>query len=308
MVSAFLGIYFCSICANTAAEIRWAINLMPDFCRMSLFMASLNSGSNGNAYYVGTNEEAVIIDAGLSCREMEKRMKRLGLPVTRVKALFISHEHTDHICGLDTFARKNHLPVYASAPTLGKLQNNGYQAKSFISNVPVKVGGLTIRPFFKEHDAVDAHSFTISGNGVTVGVFTDIGRICDQLIYHFSRCNGAFLEANYDDDMLDKGKYPQFLKQRIRGGRGHLSNAQALELMIAHKPSYMDVILLSHLSKDNNDPELAVNLFRAKAGDTFIEVASRYQESEVYEVVNVPQKRVVSNLFTSSRQEQLSLF
>lgn len=275
---------------------------------MSLYMASLNSGSNGNCYFVGNGEEAVVVDAGLSCRETEKRMKRLGLAPGQIRAIFISHEHSDHICGVDTFARKYNLPVYGSEPTLRKLHNNGYQTIAFSSDATIRIGRLTIRTFFKQHDAVDAHSFTISGNEVTVGVFTDIGRVCDKLIYHFSRCHAAFLEANYDEVMLDQGRYPHFLKQRIRGGRGHLSNNEALELMRAHKPDIMSHLLLAHLSKDNNNPELARELFRRYAGATLVDIASRYAESPVYHIIPAKPTAIASQLRPSALREQLSLF
>ncbi len=279
----------------------------PQICRMSLFIASLNSGSNGNCYYIGNSEEAVVIDAGLSCRETEKRMKRLGLSPAKIKAIFISHEHTDHISGVDALARKYHLPVYGSALTLGKLYNNGYKAVSFCKDDILRIGGLTVRPFSKRHDAVDAHSFTVSGNGVTVGVFTDIGRVCDNLIYHFSRCNAAFLEANYDETMLEQGRYPYFLKQRIRGGNGHLCNREALELMKAHKPAAMSHILLAHLSKDNNDPELARNFFRAHAGTTLVDVASRFHESPVYHI-SASRSLIARQQRPQQLADQLSLF
>lgn len=275
---------------------------------MSLFIASLNSGSNGNCYYVGNSEEAVVVDAGLSCRETEKRMKRIGLSPEKIKAIFISHEHTDHVSGVDTFARKYHLPVYGSEPTLRKLYNNGYKSVPFCSDAIIHIGALAIRAFSKRHDAVDAHSFTVSGNGVTVGVFTDIGRVCDKLIYHFSKCHAAFLEANYDEVMLEQGRYPHFLKQRIRGGNGHLSNREALDLMIAHKPERMSHILLAHLSKDNNHPELARDLFRAHAGATFVDVASRFNESPVYSIVSSKPADVVLSHRPQQLMDQLSLF
>lgn len=275
---------------------------------MSLFIASLNSGSNGNCYYVGNEEEAVFVDAGLSCRETEKRMKRLGLPMDRVRAVFVSHEHTDHICGIDTLARKYHLPVYGSAPTLRKLYNNGYQAVPFLSDDCIGIGNLVVKAFAKKHDAVDAHSFTVSGNGVTIGVFTDLGRVCDNLIRHFKQCHATFMEANYDEVMLDQGRYPHFLKNRIRGGHGHLSNREALELMKEHKPSFMTHILLAHLSKDNNNPELARDLFRQHAGTTYVDVASRYNESPVFRITAEQVTRQESFLKPASYEAQLSLF
>ena len=253
---------------------------------MSLFIASLASGSNGNCYYIGNEHEAVLIDAGISCRETEARMKRLGLPLQNVKAVFISHEHSDHIQGLPMLANKHKLPVYITTGTAqhGKLYLCKHPVSSFRCSEPIAIGNLTITPFSKAHDAADPHSFVITGNGVKVGVFTDIGAPCARLIRHFSECHAAFLESNYDEQMLAQGAYPAHLKARIRGGRGHLSNRQALELFRQHKPAYMSHLFLAHLSKNNNCPKLAEALFAAHAGSTEVIVASRFQESPVYHI------------------------
>jgi phosphoribosyl 1,2-cyclic phosphodiesterase len=250
---------------------------------MPVFIASLNSGSNGNCYYIGNEGEAVLVDAGISCRETEKRMARLGLSIQKVKAVFISHEHSDHIRGLAVLAKKYRLPVYI---TDGTVHHCGDVPKELCftlkSYLPVQIGSLQITAFPKHHDAVEPHSFMISNAETRIGVFTDIGATCEHLIRHFSQCHAAFLEANYDEEMLEQGRYPYYLKRRIRGGKGHLSNRQALELFINHKPEYMSHVLLAHLSKDNNNPDLAQQLFTEHAGDTNVIVASRYGESEVY--------------------------
>jgi phosphoribosyl 1,2-cyclic phosphodiesterase len=250
---------------------------------MPVFIASLNSGSNGNCYYLGNEREAVLVDAGISCRETEKRMARLGLSIQKVKAVFISHEHSDHIRGLAVLAKKYRLPVYI---TDGTIHHCGDVPKELCftlkSYLPVQIGSLQITAFPKHHDAVEPHSFMISNAETRIGVFTDIGATCEHLIRHFSQCHAAFLEANYDEEMLEQGRYPYYLKRRIRGGKGHLSNRQALELFINHKPEYMSHVLLAHLSKDNNNPDLAQQLFTEHAGDTNVIVASRYGESEVY--------------------------
>ncbi|MBC8032951.1 MAG: MBL fold metallo-hydrolase [Chitinophagaceae bacterium] len=253
---------------------------------MSLFITSLNSGSNGNCYYIGNKKEAVLIDAGLSCREVEKRMHSLDLPVTNVKAIFISHEHTDHVKGLPGIASKYKLPVYITGKTL---QKGGFVLRDTVTlplgaNEPVAIGDLVVTAFPKNHDAVDPHSFIISGEGITIGVFTDIGIPCEHVIYHFKQCNAAFLEANYDEVLLQQGKYPFQLKQRIRGGKGHLSNKQALDLFITHRPSFMSHLLLSHLSRENNCPDLLMQLFTPHATDTSISIASRFGASPVYTV------------------------
>ncbi|SFQ49443.1 MBL fold metallo-hydrolase [Parafilimonas terrae] len=256
---------------------------------MSLFIASLNSGSNGNCYYVGNNNEAVLIDAGISCRETEKRMNRLGLSMQKVKAVFISHEHDDHINGIESLAKKHALPVYITETTLRncrfKLQPE--QVHHFCSNERIRIGGLTIKAFAKLHDACDPHSFIIqNGEDVCIGVFTDIGKACEQVIYHFKQCNAVFLEANYDGAMLAAGGYPWFLKKRISGGNGHLSNAEALELFNMHRSDKLTHLILSHLSSNNNTPELVEQTFLQHAGETKIVVASRYHETEVYHIKN----------------------
>jgi phosphoribosyl 1,2-cyclic phosphodiesterase len=248
-----------------------------------LKIASLNSGSNGNCYYVGNDEDAVLVDVGLSCKETERRMKRLGLDMQKVKAIFVSHEHIDHVRGLAGLAEKFSLPIYITDKTkVGCYHLTHHHTISFTANEAVSIGSLRVVGFSKMHDAADAHSFTISFNNKTVGVFTDIGTVCDNLIEYFKICHAAFLEANYDDTMLENGRYPTFLKDRIRGTHGHLSNAQALELFTNHKPIFMSHLLLAHLSKDNNDAELVQKIFTEKANGTEIIVASRYEESKLY--------------------------
>lgn len=251
---------------------------------MALHITSLNSGSNGNCYYIGNEKEAVLVDAGLSCRETEKRMLRLGLDMKKVKAIFISHEHSDHISGLPVISKKYSLPVYITEATYAKsgqqlLPSSLHWLKAQQS---ISIGNLGITAFPKKHDAADAHSFIICCNGITVGVFTDIGEACSNVTRFFSQCHAAFLESNYDEDMLENGRYPEYLKKRIRGSHGHLSNMQALEIFTAHRPPFMNHLLLSHLSKDNNDPLLAKQLFETHAMQTKIIVASRYRETEVF--------------------------
>ncbi len=257
------------------------------FCPyMPLFISSLNSGSNGNCYYIGNQKEAVLIDAGISCAETKKRMERLGLSIAAVKAVFISHEHSDHINGVVTISKKYHIPVYI---TEGTLKNSGLKIDKklihyFQDTATITIGDLSIIPFKKSHDAADPHSFVISGDEVNVGVFTDIGYPGKELIHYFKICHAAFLETNYCEDMLEKGSYPEHLKKRISGKKGHLSNTQAFELVQKYKPRHLSHLILSHLSENNNDPELVKKLFESYDDSTAIVIASRYRETEVYQI------------------------
>lgn len=267
------------------------------FAPMSLFITSLNSGSNGNCYYVGNATEAVLVDAGISCREIEKRMKRLGLKIENIKAVFISHEHSDHINGLPTLIKKYQLPVFITKDTMrhGKLHIEDYLVNNFQSHKPVRIGGLSVTPFPKIHDASDPYSFVVSDNEIHIGVFTDIGTPCEQVIKYFKQCHAVFLEANYDEGMLEKGGYPVFLKNRIRGGMGHLSNKQALELFVKYHPKHMKYLLLSHLSKNNNSPRVVQELFDAHADGVKIIVAPRYQETDVFQIDGEGKREVSIN-------------
>jgi phosphoribosyl 1,2-cyclic phosphodiesterase len=251
-----------------------------------LYLASINSGSNGNCYYVGNDQDAVLIDAGISCRETERRMRQLGLSLAKVRAILISHEHTDHTMGAEVLSRKHRIPVYITPAThLNSLIRLDQRIlHPFSANEEMHLGTLTVKAFPKQHDAADPHSFTVTGNGITVGVFTDIGSVCEQLIHHFGRCHAAFLEANYDETMLEEGRYPYFLKKRIRGGKGHLSNVQALELFNSYRAPFLELLVLSHLSQQNNHPQIVQDLFGPHTNGTRVTIASRYGESEVFSV------------------------
>jgi phosphoribosyl 1,2-cyclic phosphodiesterase len=277
---------------------------------MPLQFTSLNSGSNGNCYYVGNATETVLIDAGLSCKETERRMARLGLSMKIVKAIFVSHEHIDHVRGLAGLADKYNMPVYVTLPTSkGCYHLHQKHIHNFVPHEPVHIGALSITAFPKFHDAADPHSFIVSSQNKTIGIFTDIGKPCKNLIHYFKQCHAAFLEANYDTNMLANGRYPAFLQQRISGGEGHLSNDEALEMVVQHKPIFMSHLLLAHLSKDNNDVALVQNMFKAVAGITKVFVASRYEEMELMELdelnfIQPRKKRIV----LKENPAQMSLF
>ncbi len=271
---------------------------------MALHITSLNSGSNGNCYYIGNKSTAILVDVGISCREVEKRMKKLGLPLKNVKGIFISHEHGDHIKGVSTLANKYQIPVYISTLTA----KNGprlisHLSKSFNNHEQIILDGLTITPFSKQHDAIDPYSFIIEHNTICVGVFTDIGVCCANVKNYFAKCHALFLESNYDEVMLENGRYPLHLKNRIRNGHGHLSNKQALELFVEHKNENLSHLILAHLSKENNTTELVKELFQTNASNTLIEVASRTEASNIFTITNNLTPTIVIE-----KTEQLQLF
>lgn len=279
---------------------------------MALFVSSLNSGSNGNCYYIGNDRDAILIDAGISRRETDKRLKRLGLSLQQIKAIFITHEHGDHIHGIAGISKKYDIPVFITSRTL---ERSGLPLRQEVTRIvrpyeEVQVGTITVKGFPKLHDACDPMSFTVSCDGVTVGVFTDIGHPCEHVKRHFNECHAAFLETNYDEEMLEFGRYPWPLKNRIRGGYGHLSNKQALTFFQENRPHFMSHLFLSHLSRDNNSPELAKSLFDRAAGRTKIVVAGRYKETELYRILDLNRNYSQTPIHSRAalRKSQLSLF
>ncbi len=252
-----------------------------------------------------------MIDAGISCRETEIRMKRLGLAMSTVKAIFISHEHTDHISGAKVLSKKYHLPVYITPATLQSagIITEKHLVRHFTADQQINIDGLSVFAFPKSHDANDPHSFMISSNSINIGVFTDIGNCCEHVITYFKKCHAVFLEANYCEDMLMNGSYPYILKKRISSDNGHLSNSQALELFTKYRGSQLSHLILSHLSKNNNSPELVDQLFRQQAGATNIIVASRYEETAVYCIQQTEFEAHPNNEnYHPPTQLQLSLF
>lgn len=253
---------------------------------MPLTLCSLNSGSNGNCYYVGNDKDAILVDVGISCRETEHRMASAGLSMDKVKAIFISHEHSDHIKGLEKISQKYNCAIYATAAMFGTLHLKVQSTKQEIYRADrnTEIGSLTIRPFRKHHDAVDPHSFIVSTDQTTIGVFTDIGRICDNLSGYFKLCQAAILEANYDRAMLAESAYSYFLKARISGGKGHLSNDEALDVFLKYKSPLLSHLILGHLSKENNSPETVLNLFGPHAQNLIIAVAGRDRHTAVFKI------------------------
>lgn len=220
----------------------------------------LASGSGGNACYVEADETKILIDAGLSAREIIRRLQMVGTDPETLNALVITHEHTDHIRGAGPLARRFNIPVYINTPTWRKaagVLGNISQVISFHAGQAITINDLIIETFTKSHDAVDPVGLMVSLNGLRLGLITDLGRSTRLVEDRLRNCRGLIIEFNHDEDMLAEGPYPPKLKQRIRGKEGHLSNQEAGELLgiLAHED--LKCVILAHLSRENNSPALA---------------------------------------------------
>lgn len=251
-----------------------------------LEICAIASGSNGNCYYIGNESDAILIDAGISTKQILLRMKERELDPARIKALFITHEHSDHMRGARVLGKKLRVPVYVTAKTY----NNAYKnmrpdyPRFFKHDETIAVNGFTVHPVLKKHDASEPCSFRVEHGERNIGVFTDIGEACDNVKTHIEKCHGLFLEANYDEGMLWEGSYPYFLKKRVASELGHLSNDQAFELLEQHTNGALQCVFLSHISKDNNTPAKAMERMEPLAKRFRIKIASRYEASEVYRI------------------------
>ncbi|PKP10273.1 MAG: MBL fold metallo-hydrolase [Bacteroidetes bacterium HGW-Bacteroidetes-4] len=249
-------------------------------------LCALASGSNGNCYYVGNEHEAVLIDMGLSHRQLTQRLRDAGLSIRKVKALFISHEHTDHIKGMRIVADKSGIEAYATKLTYEKARKDFRSAKVnfFAVGESISVGSIKVHAFGKLHDAADPVGFRVEIEGKHIAVITDLGTACEKIREQLKNCEAVFLETNYEHNLLMGGKYPIHLKKRISSDYGHLSNQQAFELVQSLNGSPLKTIFLSHISADNNRVELAMNTFKPFENSHQLIATSRYAASQVIEL------------------------
>ncbi len=278
---------------------------------MGLYTMSLNSGSNANCYYVGTRDNGILIDAGLNFKQTAERLAVNGLSIKNISGIFITHEHTDHVKGLASVLHKHPCTIYASAGTLNAIRRYTpvADAVTVACSQMIRIGPFELTAFNKFHDASEPQSVIISHAFSTVGIFTDHGRICEKLKNYFNRCNAVYLEANYDDEMLANGNYPYFLKTRITGGRGHLSNTEAANFACAHFSKKLTHVFASHLSEKNNCPHIVAKVFTEKLPGICFEVSSRYQASKLYYISGIASRSShIKKAVHSTATGQLSLF
>ncbi len=229
-------------------------------CGYKLAVCMLASGSKGNAIYISDGSTAILVDAGLSGIEIERRLKSKGLNPKDLSAILVSHEHADHIQSVGILSRRFRLPVYFSRKTekvsslLGKIHNPNY----FECGCSFKISDLTIHPFTLSHDAEDPAGFTVKYDSLKIGIATDLGIATSVVKQHLKGCSVLILEANHDPAMLVNGPYPWPLKQRIQSRTGHLSNTASKTLLDEIKHDQLKWVILAHLSETNNTPQKAL--------------------------------------------------
>jgi len=268
----------------------------------------LGSGSRGNSILLETSEVRILVDAGFSGRQIERRLEAIEIPADSISALVITHEHRDHTQGMGVLARRWNLPIYiarATARSCSALLNGQEELRFYRAGHPIDLGDLSVEPFLTCHDAIDPIGVTIRqrSSGLKVGVATDLGTPTVSVRHALKRCDLLVLEANHDDLMLRTGPYPWSVKSRIAGRHGHLSNRAAAQLGAElHHPG-LAAVVLAHLSQECNEPELAAavvgSALQKKGYEALLRVAAQDE----------PLARLdVGELATAVRSPQLGLF
>jgi phosphoribosyl 1,2-cyclic phosphodiesterase len=264
-----------------------------------LIFQSLASGSAGNCYFLGTKDYGILVDAGIGARSINKRLKNSGIELSQIYGIIVTHDHGDHIKGLGTLGERFKIPVFATQDVHQGITRNlcthrklTESNKRFIEkNKTFQLGEFAVTAFPVSHDASDNMGYTVEYQDKKFVFATDLGYIGSEATEHIAQADYLVIEANYDEDMLTNGSYPQYLKNRIKSNTGHLSNRQTAEFLAENYDKQMKYIFLCHLSGENNLPEIAYLTVRkalAQRGinageDVELVTLDRYAPSRVYE-------------------------
>lgn len=264
---------------------------------MRLKFLSFGSGSSGNCYYLGTDEYGILIDAGIGIRTVKRILKENNIAFEKIIAVFITHDHADHIKTVSCLGEKYGIPVYATEEVHRGIENSKYVGEPLYTSrrilqkeVPVQIRDFSLTAFEVPHDSTDNVGYYISFGEHALTIATDIGHITDVVAKYLKMGNHLVVEANYDEEMLRQGNYPYYLKERIISPTGHLSNRETAEFLARNFDLHVKNIWLCHLSKDNNHPELAcktVEMAMAQYGirvgkDVRLSALKRNNPSEVF--------------------------
>ncbi|MDR2146935.1 MAG: MBL fold metallo-hydrolase [Tannerella sp.] len=263
------------------------------------YFLSLASGSSGNCYYIGTSEYGILIDAGIGVNQLKKILKEHGIGMEKIMAVLVTHDHADHIKSVGYLGETLNIPVYSTAAVHEGIHVSRYveeiliQSKRIIEKEqPFHIRDLKITAFEVPHDSTDNVGYLIEYEEKSFVVLTDVGHITDTIRRYVKDIDYLVLETNYDVEMLRSGTYPEFLKERVSGPNGHLSNHDAADFLAAHYTPRLKNVWLCHLSRDNNHPELAyktvdMRLFREgiRIGkDLSLTALKRMTPSEMFEL------------------------
>lgn len=228
-----------------------------------VFFCSLASGSSGNCHLINDGENSILIDAGLSGKQIENKLEEISINPKSIVGILVSHEHSDHICGVGVLSRRYNVPIYANEGTwlgmgnrIGKIKDENI--KYFNSEEGFCIKDFNIKSYSIPHDANEPVGFSIEKNNTKISIATDLGYIDENIINEVKDSNLLVLESNHDEEMVKVGKYPYYLKRRILSNIGHLSNEAAGNAIVDLVSKNVKSILLAHLSKENNFPELAI--------------------------------------------------
>ena len=231
---------------------------------MKVKFISLASGSSGNCYFLGTENYGILIDAGIGIRTIKKALRDINIPMEMIRAVFVTHDHADHIKSVGNLGEKLNIPVYTTARIHAGINKSYCVTEKLHTCVrylekyePMTLEDFHIESFEVSHDGTDNVGYCIEIDGKVFSFLTDLGEITPTAAEYICKANYLILEANYDEEMLRMGSYPSYLKERIASRTGHLSNIAAAEFLAENITRHLRYIWLCHLSKDNNHPELA---------------------------------------------------
>lgn len=248
----------------------------------------LASGSSGNCALIATDRARVLVDAGLSVRELTRRLSLIGHQTDRLSAVIVTHEHSDHVCGLARLSRRFKIPVFATWLTAPHLDFGEHQPalETFQAGARFTVGDIEIQSFTLPHDAVDPVGFCLQAQGVKIGIVTDLGYVTDSVRFHLRGAQMLLLESNHDLDMLKVGPYPWSVKQRVMGRMGHLSNDGMCDFLLRDLDSSISHLMLGHLSEHNNHPEIvrvmALQALERRGLNPPLAIATQKQPTDVF--------------------------
>jgi phosphoribosyl 1,2-cyclic phosphodiesterase len=263
---------------------------------MTVRFCSLASGSSGNSHLINDGKKFLLIDAGLSGKQIENKLREVDVDPKNLSAILVSHEHSDHICGVGILSRRYNIPIYANdgtwsgmASKIGNIKDENI--KCFKSNENFSIGDFNIRPYKISHDANEPVGFSIANDNIKISIATDLGYISEDIIEEIKDSNLVILESNHDEEMLKAGSYPYSLKRRVLSNIGHLSNEAAGNAIVDLVSKNVKSILLAHLSKENNFPELAIatvkNILDSKkitiGKDVELDLVHRDRVSNIYQ-------------------------